>query len=142
MNEKNLPRTQSSETRAALKGTQLLHPNQSRVRRRSFLKRLAMAGATLLPASALLATKGKAQAKERKGKLSKGDVAILRLLAAAEIIETDLWKQYNELGGIGATGSISQPYITDLQVLDGDMPSISPTMPMMRSAMLLSSMRT
>jgi len=29
---------------------------------------------------------------------------------------------YNELGGIGATGSISQPYITDLQVLDGDMP--------------------
>jgi hypothetical protein len=81
-----------------------------------------MAGATLLPASALLATKGKAQADERKGKLSKGDVAILRLLAAAEIIETDLWQQYNELGGIGATGSISQPYITDLQVLDGDMP--------------------
>jgi len=81
-----------------------------------------MAGATLLPAGALLATKGKVQAAERKGKLSKGDVAILRLLAAAEIIETDLWQQYNELGGIGATGSISQPYITDLQVLDGDMP--------------------
>jgi hypothetical protein len=92
------------------------------VRRRSFLKGLGMAGATLLPASALLMTKGKAQAGERQGKLTKGDVAILRLLAAAEIIETDLWQQYNELGGIGATGSISQPYITDLQVLDGDMP--------------------
>jgi hypothetical protein len=95
------------------------------VRRRSFLKGLGMAGATLLPASALLMTKGKAQAderQERNGKLTKGDVAILRLLAAAEIIETDLWQQYNELGGIGATGSISQPYITDLQVLDGDMP--------------------
>src|ERR1700731_2213861 len=95
------------------------------VRRRSFLKGLGMAGATLLPASALLMTKGKARADERqqrKGKLTKGDVAILRLLAAAEIIETDLWQQYNELGGIGATGSISQPYITDLQVLDGDMP--------------------
>ena len=92
------------------------------VRRRSFLKGLGMAGATLLPASALLMTKGKAQADERQGKLTKGDVAILRLLAAAEIIETDLWQQYNELGGIGATGSISQPYITDLQVLDGDMP--------------------
>src|SRR6201987_6371279 len=95
------------------------------VRRRSFLKGLGMAGATLLPASALLMTKGKAQANEsqdRHGKLTKGDVAILRLLAAAEIIETDLWQQYNELGGIGATGSISQPYITDLQVLDGDMP--------------------
>ena len=94
------------------------------VRRRSFLKGLGMAGATLLPASALLMTKGKARADERQrnGKLTKGDVAILRLLAAAEIIETDLWQQYNELGGIGATGSISQPYITDLQVLDGDMP--------------------
>ncbi len=113
---------QSSEKRSASAETQPVHPNPSRVRRRSFLKRLGMAGATLLPASALLATKGKAQADERKGKLSKGDVAILRLLAAAEIIETDLWQQYNELGGIGATGSISQPYITDLQVLDGDMP--------------------
>jgi hypothetical protein len=95
------------------------------VRRRSFLKGLGMAGAALLPGSALLMTKGKAQADERhkrNGKLTKGDVAILRLLAAAEIIETDLWQQYNELGGIGATGSISQPYITDLQVLDGDMP--------------------
>jgi Ferritin-like domain len=122
MNEKNLPRMQSSDTRTALNETQPVHPNPSRVRRRSFLKRLGMAGATLLPASALLATKNKAQAEERKGKLSKGDVAILRLLAAAEIIETDLWRQYNELGGIGATGSISQPYITDLQVLDGDMP--------------------
>ena len=92
------------------------------VRRRSFLKGLGMAGATLLPASALLMTKGKARADERQGKLTKGDVAILRLLAAAEIIETDLWQQYNELGGIGATGSISQPYIDDLIVLDGDMP--------------------
>src|SRR5580700_3878004 len=95
------------------------------VRRRSFLKGLGMAGAALLPASALLMTKGKAQAderQERNGKLTKGDVAILRLLAAAEIIETDLWQQYNELGGIGATGSISQPYIDDLIVLDGDMP--------------------
>src|ERR1700675_699386 len=92
------------------------------LKRRSFLKGLGMAGATLLPASALMMTKGKARADERKGKLTKGDVAILRLLAAAEIIETDLWQQYNELGGIGAAGSISQPYITDLQVLDGDMP--------------------
>jgi hypothetical protein len=88
------------------------------VRRRSFLKGLGLAGAALLPASALLTTKGKAQADD----LTKGDVAILRLLAAAEIIETDLWQQYNELGGIGATGSISQPYINALQVLDGDMP--------------------
>jgi hypothetical protein len=53
-------------------------------------------------------------------------VAILRFLAAAEILETDLWQQYNELGGIQDSevpgGSGSAPYIAKLQVLDGDMP--------------------
>ncbi|MGC1294793.1 MAG: twin-arginine translocation signal domain-containing protein [Alloacidobacterium sp.] len=113
----------SSEKQSPSPTSEDISPRRSgAVRRRSFLKGLGMAGATLLPASALLMTKGKAQADERQGQLTKGDVAILRLLAAAEIIETDLWQQYNELGGIGATGSISQPYITDLQVLDGDMP--------------------
>src|SRR2546428_12244837 len=59
-------------------------------------------------------------------KLSKGDAAILRFLAAAEILETDLWQQYNELGGIqdnevpGGSGSV--PYTAALEVLDGDMP--------------------
>jgi len=124
MNKKgNLLLTVSSEKQSPSPTSEDISPRRrGAVRRRSFLKGLGMAGATLLPASALLMTKGKAQADERQGQLTKGDVAILRLLAAAEIIETDLWQQYNELGGIGATGSISQPYITDLQVLDGDMP--------------------
>src|SRR5207245_5997493 len=43
-----------------------------------------------------------------------------------ELIESDLWQQYNELGGIQDSevpgGSGSAPYITALQVLDGDMP--------------------
>jgi hypothetical protein len=58
--------------------------------------------------------------------LTAGDAAILRFLSAAEIIETDLWIQYNELGGVqdsevpGGTGS--DKYIKALQVLDGDMP--------------------
>ena len=34
------------------------------------------------------------------GGLTAGDAAILRFLAAAELIETDLWVQYNELGGV------------------------------------------
>jgi hypothetical protein len=62
-------------------------------------------------------------------KLTKGDAAILRFLSAAEIIETDLWTQYNELGGVQdsevpgiAGGSGSANYIKALQVLDGDMP--------------------
>ena len=60
------------------------------------------------------------------GRLNEGDEAILRFLAAAELLETDLWQQYNELGGIqdkevpGGTGS--KPYTEALQVLDEDMP--------------------
>jgi hypothetical protein len=52
-------------------------------------------------------------AKEASGSITKGDVAILRFLSAAEILETDLWQQYNELGGIQDSevpgGSGSQP---------------------------------
>ncbi|HZR29299.1 MAG TPA: ferritin-like domain-containing protein, partial [Terriglobales bacterium] len=51
--------------------------------------------------------------------------AILRFLAAAEILESDLWVQYNELGGIQDKevpgGSGSAPYTDALQVLDADM---------------------
>jgi hypothetical protein len=37
---------------------------------------------------------------EKNGGLTKGDAAILRFLAAAEILESDLWLQYQELAGI------------------------------------------
>jgi hypothetical protein len=61
-----------------------------------------------------------------KGTLGEGDAAILRFLAAAELIETDLWQQYNELGGIQDKevpgGSSIPAYTTALQTLDGDMP--------------------
>src|SRR6202034_2359241 len=40
-----------------------------------------------------------ASAQER-GRLNPGDAAILRFLAAAELIESDLWTQYTELGGL------------------------------------------
>src|SRR6185436_10253273 len=54
-----------------------------------------------------------------------GDEAILRFLAAAEIIEADLWQQYNELGGIQdgevPGGSGSPAYVRALEVLDSDM---------------------
>jgi hypothetical protein len=60
------------------------------------------------------------------GGLTEGDESILRFLSAAEILETDLWQQYNELGGVqdsevpGGTGSAA--YTAALQVLDADMP--------------------
>src|SRR5438270_6076625 len=55
--------------------------------------------------------------------LEKGDIAILRFLSAAEILETDLWQQYNELGGVQDSevpgGSGSAAYIDKLSQLDG-----------------------
>ena len=48
--------------------------------------------------------------------LSDGDIAILQFVAAAEIIETDLWQQYAELGGLGA----KNPYVNAFLNLDGD----------------------
>jgi hypothetical protein len=46
------------------------------------------------------ATPGLSEDRDRGRGLSKGDIAILRFLAAAELIETDLWTQYAELGGL------------------------------------------
>src|ERR1700674_978671 len=88
------------------------------VKRRSFLKGLGIAGATL-SAGAFLATEGAAQFKASPGKLSKGDAALLRFAAAAELIEADLWQQYNELGGVQGG---NPAYIAALSNLDGDMP--------------------
>jgi hypothetical protein len=57
--------------------------------------------------------------------LARGDVAILRFLAAAELIEVDLWQQYNELAGIQDSevpgGSGNPDYTAAISVLDGDM---------------------
>jgi TatA/E family protein of Tat protein translocase len=54
-----------------------------------------------------------------------GDAAILRFLAAVEIIETDLWQQYNELAGIQDSevpgGSGNPAYSEAVAVLDEDM---------------------
>ena len=88
---------------------------QGVVGRRSFLKRVGLAGAVAVPGSALLAGAAAAQA----GRVTGGDIAILRFLAAAELIETDLWEQYNELGGV-AGGNAA--YMAALSNLDGDMP--------------------
>ena len=100
--------------------------------RRSFLRKgLAVGGAGAIGAG-LLANGVPAFAEEESGGLTAGDAAILRFLAAIEIIETDLWQQYNELGGIQdgevidgeavSGGSGSPAYTAALQVLDGDMP--------------------
>jgi hypothetical protein len=85
------------------------------VGRRSFLKGVGFAGAAALPGSALFAS----GATARSTALTKGDIAILRFLAAAELIESDLWEQYNELGGVSGG---NPAYMAALSNLDSDMP--------------------
>jgi hypothetical protein len=89
-----------------------------------------LAGGAAAVGAGLLANGTSARAQER-GRLNPGDAAILRFLAAAELIESDLWTQYAELGGIGNDQPIEvnptptpplNPYQVALSQLDTDGP--------------------
>jgi hypothetical protein len=91
--------------------------------RRSFLRTgLTLGGAGVMGA---LANQLPSLAEAKSDSLPPGDVAILRFLSAAEILETDAWQQYNELGGIQDSevpgGSGNAKYTAALAVLDEDM---------------------
>jgi len=99
--------------------------------RRSFLKKGIAAGAVgvgvgfhLLDSDSVLAQSEGPE--EGSGSLNKGDAAMLRFAAAAEILESDFWVQYNELGGIQDSevpgGSGNPIYTKKLEVLDSDFP--------------------
>ncbi len=101
------------------------------VNRRSLLKSGMLAGgAAVVGAGTGLFSGGKVAFGQDSGGdgLTKGDVAILRFLAAAELIESDLWTQYAELGGIGDNPPPEvgpnqlNSYQTALSALDGDGP--------------------
>jgi hypothetical protein len=97
--------------------------------RRSFVKNgltaagLATAGVGLLSSSSSALVEE--EKGERSGRLSRGDAALLRFAAAAEILETDFWVQYNELCGIPDNevpgGSGNPAFTAALSVLDSDM---------------------
>ena len=72
------------------------------VNRRSFIKNGAIAAGAATVGAGLLShgLTAFAQQPSTSGSITKGDAAILRFLAAAEIIESDLWLQYTELGGV------------------------------------------
>src|ERR1700722_19736600 len=118
--------------RINMKEKQLLAPIGSSVDRRSFLKGSLLAGGAAVAGAGLLTsgTLARAQASTpESSSLNKGDVAILRFLAAAELIESDLWTQYAELGGIGTNppvevvqGQTLNAYQTALSNLDQDGP--------------------
>src|SRR5437588_5332918 len=108
----------STAAESAQSATSIPAPNH--LARRSFLRRLGLGAALLAPGAALLTGSGRVLAAGKGSqKLGHGDVAILQLLAAAEIIEADLWQQYNELGGVDAP---TTGYTAGLQILDGDQP--------------------
>jgi len=94
------------------------------INRRSFMKNgLTAASVGLLAnSSSVLAQEGP---EEHSGRLTRGDAALLRFAAAAEILETDFWVQYNELGGIQDSeepdGTGNPAYTAALAKLDSDM---------------------
>jgi hypothetical protein len=112
-------------------------PSGNAFNRRSFLKNTVVAGAVASGAG-LLAKGLPALAQESSAPITQGDAAILRFLAAAEIIESDLWLQYQELLGVqdnevarvaakqipgypaAATGG-NPAFTTEILKLDGDM---------------------
>src|SRR5689334_2513448 len=94
--------------------------------RRSFLKKGMTAGAATVGAGLLAGNPSVFAEDEKGGRLTPGDAALLRFAAAAEIIETDFWVQYNELGGVPNTnevpgGSGNPAYTAAIAVLDSDM---------------------
>jgi hypothetical protein len=101
--------------------------------RRAFLKNGALAAGAAAVGAGLLGDASRAFGEdEPSGSLRRGDAAILRFLLAAEILESDLWQQYAELGSFQTGGSKldlpfkingnpQSPYILALSNLDGDM---------------------
>jgi hypothetical protein len=84
--------------------------------RRAFVRGLGITGATAVAGGALFT----GRARAASGDLEPGDAAILRFLAAAELIETDLWEQYADLAGVDGG---NPGYQAALSNVDDDMPT-------------------
>jgi Ferritin-like domain len=110
--------TPSNETDSSSPSQDVQRQWQGVVKRRSFLKGISLAGATLT-AGALMGKQLEAATTNSSRRLSKNDIALLQFALAVELIEADLWQQYNELGGVNGGNA---PYIAALSNLDGDMP--------------------
>jgi hypothetical protein len=135
MSGKHDSTTQGLETPQLTANDQVNQQWKRVIRRRSFLKGLGAAG-TALSIGTFLGSSAEAQSS---GSISQGDAAILRFLAAAEIIESDLWLQYQEFLGVqdnevsvvaskqipgypaAPTGGNSA-FTNQILILDGDMP--------------------
>ncbi len=96
-------------------------PRKRFISRRSFLGKSLAVGAGTIGAGFFINTR----TARASGALTPGDAALLRFAAAAEILETDFWGQYNELAGIQDSevpgGSGNPIYTQAVKALDGDM---------------------
>ncbi len=147
MNDTNVPDHTPSNSNPTT-AEEVTFPEKKAFNRRSFLKNSVVAGAAVTAGSAILGNVPSVLAQETHGHLTRGDAAILRWLAAAEIIESDLWLQYQELAGTqddevstiasrqipgypaSPTGG-SSPYTEALSQLDEDMRNTFTTTPKM-----------
>src|SRR6266480_7200924 len=97
--------------------------------RRTFLCRMGAGAIALAPGAALFGSASRVFGEQDEGDnndpITKGDAALLRFAAAAEILETDFWVQYNELGGIQdseePSGTGNPAFTEALKMLDEDM---------------------
>src|SRR6266542_7158935 len=100
--------------------------NRRMLNRRAFMTTGLAAGAATVGAGLLEQDLFAQLGREgHSSRLTRGDAALLRFAAAAEILETDFWVQYNELGGVQDSevpgGSGNAAYTAALAVLDEDM---------------------
>ena len=102
---------------------------KSLMNRRSLLQKGAMAAGAATVGAALIGSETLAFGQSSGSSLTKGDINVLRFLAAAELIESDLWTQYAELGGLTSGVPIEvdmnqtlNGYQTALSNLDPDGP--------------------
>jgi hypothetical protein len=97
-------------------------PVRARSGRRGLLQGMGMAGAAITASLLSRGASGQevasAQNVASTAHATTGDIAMLRFAAFAELIESDLWTQYAELGG-NATES-PNPYQLAFSNLDGD----------------------
>ena len=99
------------------------------INRRSFVKKGLTAAGLATTGAGIFTGGSSAMAEDRddddSGRLTRGDAALIRFAAAAEILETDFWVQYNELCGIPDKevpgGSGNPAFTAALSVLDSDM---------------------
>src|SRR5260370_1783584 len=100
MNWKPTIEVNSSSTDSLTREDEHNSEKQGVANRRSFLKKSLVAGAVATAGVGVFAKVPSAFGQTSRGSLTKTDVDILRLLAPAHIIESDLWLQYQEVGGV------------------------------------------